>query len=79
MNYHQKHSFNAPYYSNPQGLRVQSLSIISFPVNFPYGVPGQVWYLIVSIPDVCLLYFYPIEDCVIIVPGTSNVLASFCS
>ena len=22
---------------------------------FPYGVPGQVWYLIVSIPDICLL------------------------
>ena len=23
-------------------------------VTFPYGVPGQVWYLIVSIPDLCL-------------------------
>ena len=28
-------------------------------VTFPYGVLGQVWYLIVSIPDLCLLsYFY---------------------
>ena len=28
-------------------------------VTFPYGVPGQVWYLIVSIPDLCLpLNFY---------------------
>ena len=28
-------------------------------VTFPYGVSGQVWYLIVSIPDLCLpLYFY---------------------
>ena len=28
-------------------------------VTFPCGVPGQVWYLIVSIPDICLLpYFY---------------------
>ena len=28
-------------------------------VIFPYGVLGQVWYLIVSIPDRCLLpYFY---------------------
>ena len=26
-------------------------------VTFPYGVLGQVWYLIVSIPDLCLLYF----------------------
>ena len=27
-------------------------------VIFPHGVPGQVWYLIVSIPDICLhLYF----------------------
>ena len=26
---------------------------------FPYGVLGQVWYSIVSIPDLCLLaYFY---------------------
>ena len=24
-------------------------------VTFPYGVLGQVWYLIVSIPDLCLL------------------------
>ena len=23
-------------------------------VTFPYGVPGQVWYFIVSIPDICL-------------------------
>ena len=28
-------------------------------VSFPYNVLGQVWYLIVSIPDLCLLpYFY---------------------
>ena len=28
-------------------------------VTFPCGVLGQVWYLIVSIPDLCLLtYFY---------------------
>ena len=26
-------------------------------VTFPCGVLGQVWYLIVSIPDLCLLYF----------------------
>ena len=28
-------------------------------VTFPYDVLGQVWYLIVAIPDICLLtYFY---------------------
>ena len=28
-------------------------------VILPYGVPGRLWYLIVSIPDLCLpLYFY---------------------
>ena len=26
-------------------------------VTFPYGVSGKVWYLIVSIPDICLLSF----------------------
>ena len=30
-------------------------------VTFPYGVSGQVWYLIVSTPDLCfLLYFWKI-------------------
>ena len=27
-------------------------------VTFPYGVLGQVWYLIVSIPDLCLLTYF---------------------
>ena len=26
-------------------------------VRFPYDVLGQLWYLIVSIPDICLLYY----------------------
>ena len=29
-----------------------------FPTIFPIGVLGQVWYLIVSIPDLCLYFFY---------------------
>ena len=29
-------------------------------VTFPYGVLGQMWYLIVSIPDICLLPYF---DC----------------
>ena len=27
-------------------------------LTFPYGVLGQVWYLIVSIPDICLLPYF---------------------
>ena len=27
-------------------------------VTFRYGAPGQVWYLIISIPDLCLHLFY---------------------
>ena len=26
-------------------------------ITFSYGVLGQVWYLIVSIPDICLLFY----------------------
>ena len=28
-----------------------------FPTIFPIGILGQVWYLIVSIPDLCLYFF----------------------
>ena len=31
-------------------------------VTFPYGVLGQVWYLIVSIPDLCLLPYFDKYD-----------------
>ena len=33
--------------------------------HFPTGILGQVWYLIVSIPDLCTLtYFYfPVQVC----------------
>ena len=27
-------------------------------VIFPCGILGQVWYLIVSFPDICLLFYY---------------------
>ena len=26
--------------------------------HFPFGILGQVWYLIVSIPDLCLLPYF---------------------
>ena len=30
-------------------------------VTFPYGVLGQVWYLIVSIPDLCQLSYFELS------------------
>ena len=27
-------------------------------VSFPYGILGQVWYLIVSFPDLCRLPYF---------------------
>ena len=38
-----------------------ALLCVMFPcvfVTFPYGVLGQVWCLIVSIPDMCLLLYF---------------------
>ena len=38
-----------------------ALLYVMFPcvfVTFPYGVLGQVWYLIVSITDLCLLPYF---------------------
>ena len=38
-----------------------SLLYVMFPcvfVTFPHGVLGQVWYLFVSIPDLCLLPYF---------------------
>ena len=41
-----------------------ALLCMSFLVTFQYSVLGQVWYLIVSIPDLCLLtYFKSSMDC----------------
>ena len=40
-------------------------------VTFPFGILGQVWYLIVSIPDICPLFNFYV---VCIVLHTSAVL-----
>ena len=32
-------------------------------VTFPCGVPGRLWYLIVSIPDICLLSYFVFCPC----------------
>ena len=39
-------------------------------VTFPYGVSGQVWYLIVSIPDDALFFTFYIHNCIIHVEYT---------
>ena len=31
-------------------------------VTFPIGILGQVWYLIVSIPDLCTLTYYDYDS-----------------
>ena len=40
-------------FSLPLALLCAMFSCVS--VTFPYGVLGQVWYMIVSIPDICLI------------------------
>ena len=41
-----------------------SFVVSSVSCHFPIGILGQVWYLIVSIPDLCnLTYFYHIFFC----------------
>ena len=38
-------------------------------VIFPCGVLGQVWYLIESIPDLCLLSYFEYDECIAIDVG----------
>ena len=40
----------------PAGLLCVMFSCVF--VTFPYGVPGQVRYLIVLIPDLCLVLYF---------------------
>ena len=32
--------------------------------HFPIGIPGQVWYMIVSIPDLCALTYYAFGEAI---------------
>ena len=34
------------------------LALVCVFVTLPYGVLGQVWYLSVLIPDICLLHYF---------------------
>ena len=37
----------------------ESADLLALVCDFPIGILGQVWYLIVSIPDLCTIaYFY---------------------
>ena len=47
-----------------EGADLWALLYVAFPcdfVTFPFDVLGQVWYLIVSIPDLCLLHNFEDE------------------
>ena len=46
----------------PLGSLVCDVFLCVF-VIFPFGVPGQVWYLIASIPDFCLLTYFVLGPC----------------
>ena len=49
---------------------LMALLYVMFPcdfVTFPYGVSGQVWYLIVSSPDLCLLPYFSVWSSLILV------------
>ena len=35
--------------------RAGLMALVNFFVTFPCGILGQVWYLIVSFPDLCFL------------------------
>ena len=42
-------------------------------VTFPCGVLGQVWYLIISIPDLCLLTYF---DCIVPIDISQRYIVS---
>ena len=43
-------------------------------VTFQYSILGQVWYLIVSIPDLCLLPSFGLQCNSVLFPGHNHVL-----
>ena len=49
---------------SPDGKELtSSLLFVMFFVTFLCGILGQVWYLIVSIPDLCRLSYLTIYKC----------------
>ena len=44
-----------------KGLTTWLPCMLLYFVIFPCGVLGQVWYVIVLIPDLCLLTYFPMK------------------
>ena len=51
------------------------LLLVMFIVTFPCGILGQVWYLIVSFPDLCSLSYF--GDYILIITLPNNVSSGF--
>ena len=53
---------------SPEGIRLTSLPLLVMfivycdYVTFPFGILGQAWYLIVSIPDPCCLSYFKLNS-----------------
>ena len=46
--------------------------------HFPIGILGQVWYLIVSIPDLCTLTYFGLQYVNVAFPGLTQLLFAIC-
>ena len=40
--------------------KLSSIYVFSY---FPFGFEGRIWYLIVSVPDHCLSFYFPLSCC----------------
>ena len=52
--------------------------VLLYFVTFPCGVLGLVWYLIVSIPDLCLLTYYVMLSCLFLAAWERADLLALC-
>ena len=56
---------------SPEGQRADLLALVcdvySDFVTFPFGIFGQVWYLIVLIPDPCCLSYFDLSPFYILI------------
>ena len=50
-----------------------SFVVSHYECHFPIGILGQVWYLIVSIPDLCILTYF--NEAILMI---SHSIPSFC-
>ena len=54
-----KRVFFLKFLKQGKGLTSWLSFVVSSVCHFPIGILGQVWYLIVSIPDLCNLTYFP--------------------